>query len=107
MLDMAWIAAHACHMTDRTGLRACFDAVTTAPAKIMALVGYGITLGAAADMVVLAAADPIEAVRLRAPRSHVVRRGRVISETPLPAPRLNLPGRPSGLAAGCWAPSAL
>jgi cytosine deaminase len=107
MLDMGWIAAHACHLTDRKGLRACFDAVTEAPAKIMEIEGYGLRPGAAADMVVLAAADPIDALRLRAPRTHVIRRGRVIAETPLPEPRLRIDGRPETPGRDAWAPSPL
>lgn len=95
LLDIAWIAAHACHMTDRAGLRHCFEAVTTAPARIMGLEGYGLEPGCNADMVVLDAADPIEALRTRATRTHVIRRGRVIAETPAPVTRLDLPGRPA------------
>ena len=94
LLDIAWIAAHACHMTDRAGLRACFDAVTADPAKIMELDGYGLTPGGHADMVILDADDPIEAIRTRATRTHVIRRGKVICETAAPAPRLGLEGRP-------------
>jgi cytosine deaminase len=90
MLDIAWLAAHACHMTDRAGLRRCFDAVTQTPARIMGL-DFAVVEGAAADMVVLAAADPIDAVRLRAPRRHVIRRGAVIAETTLPGTLLSRP----------------
>jgi len=94
LLDIAWIAAHACHMTDRAGLRDCFDAVTADPAKIMELEGYGLAPGCNADMVVLDADEPIEAIRTRATRTHVIRRGKVICETAAPAPRLALEGRP-------------
>jgi cytosine deaminase len=93
LLDIAWVAAHACHMTDRGGLRACFDAVTTAPACIMELPDYGLFPGANADMVVLDAKDPIDAIRLRATRTHVIRRGTVIAQTPRVQTRLSLPGR--------------
>ena len=48
----------------------------------MGLEGYGLHVGAYADFVLLQAADPIEAVRLRAERLAVVRRGRVIARTP-------------------------
>ena len=94
LLDVAWIAAHACHMTDRAGLRACFDAVTTDPARIMGLGGDGLVPGAAADLVLLDATDPIDAIRTRATRTHVIRRGKLICETAPPAPRLSLDGRP-------------
>lgn len=95
LLDIAWIAAHACHMTNRTGLRECFEAVTADPAKIMKLEGYGLEPGAHADMIVLDAEEPIEAIRTRATRTHVIRRGKVICETTPPAARLALDGRPA------------
>lgn len=94
LLDIAWIAAHACHMTDREGLRDCFDAVTVDPAQIMKLDSYGLVPGAHADIVILDADDPIEAVRTRATRTHVLRRGKLICETSAPAARLALEGRP-------------
>jgi cytosine deaminase len=94
LLDVAWIAAHACHMTDRAGLRGCFDAVTTDPARIMGLGGDGLVPGAPANLVLLEATDPIDAIRTRATRTHVIRRGKLICETAPPAPKLSLDGRP-------------
>jgi cytosine deaminase len=41
-------------------------------------------------MVVLQAADPIEALRTRPARLHVIRRGRVIASTPKTNATLNL-----------------
>ncbi len=90
LLDIAWIAAHACHMTDRAGLRQCFDAVTSAPALIMGLSDYGLEVGRAADMVVLDATDTIEAIRLRPTRTHVIRRGKVICRSTPPRPELSV-----------------
>ncbi len=65
------------------------------PAAILGLDGYGLAAGCNADFVLLQAADPIEAVRLRATRLAVVRRGRVIAET---APR-HTPASPASTAA--------
>ena len=48
-------------------------------------------------MVVLQAADPFEAIRLKATRLAVIRRGRVIAETPAKVTSLDLPGRPERL----------
>jgi cytosine deaminase len=76
-------------------MRACFAAVTENPAKILGLEGYGLAPGCYADMVVLQAADPIEAIRLKPTRLHVIRRGKVIAETPAATTQLNLPGRPA------------
>jgi cytosine deaminase len=41
-------------------------------------------------MVVLQAADPVEALRLRATRLFVIRRGRVIAQTPVAETTLQL-----------------
>jgi cytosine deaminase len=76
-------------------MRACFDAVTAAPARILGLEGYGLAPGCHADFVLLDARDPVEAIRLRAARLAVVRRGRVIARTPQAIAVLDLPGRPA------------
>ena len=55
-------------------------------------------------MVLLQAADPIEAVRLRATRLIVVRRGRIIARTPARTSQLSLEGRPAKLDPASYAP---
>ena len=95
MLEVAHMAVHAAHMTSVDAMKACFDAVTTAPAQILNLDGYGLRPGCHADLLVLDAGDPVEAIRLKATRSQVIRRGRVIAETPPSLTRLDLPGRPA------------
>jgi cytosine deaminase len=94
MLDVAHMAVHVGHMASRDAMRFCFDAVTTNPARIMGLDGYGLEPGCNADFVILQAADAIEAIRLKPPRLAVVRRGRVIAETPPRVTRLHLEARP-------------
>jgi cytosine deaminase len=86
---------HVTQMTSRNGMRACFDAVTANGARIMGLEGYGLAPGCHADFVILQARDPIEAIRLRAARLKVVRRGKVVAENPPQTARLRLPGRPA------------
>jgi cytosine deaminase len=81
MLEVASMGMHVGQMTGQAEMRACFDAVTANAAKVMGLEGYGIAKGANADLVLLQAADPIEAIRLRPARLAVVRRGQVIAET--------------------------
>jgi cytosine deaminase len=85
-------------------MRFAFDAVTTNPAKIMGLEGYGLDVGCHADFVLLQARDPIEAIRLRATRLAVVRRGRVIAEAAPRVSRLSLPGRPGEVDGSAYAP---
>jgi cytosine deaminase len=82
MLEVAHMGLHVGQMTGMAEMRRCFEAVTINAAKIMVLPGYGLAPGCHADFVVLQAADPVEALRLRPARLHVVRRGKVIAETP-------------------------
>ena len=65
MLDVAHMAVHAVPMTSREAIAWTFPP-SRRPAPVMGLEGYGLYVGANADLVVLQAADPIEAVRLRA-----------------------------------------
>jgi cytosine deaminase len=94
MLEVAHMGAHVAHMTGRDQLRACFAAVTENAARIVGLEGYGLEPGCHGDLVVLDAADPIDAIRLRAARLYVVRRGKVVAESAPTTAKLDLPGRP-------------
>ncbi|MDP9045541.1 MAG: amidohydrolase family protein [Pseudomonadota bacterium] len=94
MLEVAHMGLHVAQMTSRSQMEACFDAVTVNAARVLGLEGYGLGVGDFADFVLLQARDPVEAIRLRASRLMVVRRGRVIAESPAAVARLDLPGRP-------------
>lgn len=94
MLEVAHMGLHVAQMTGQQAMHQCFLAVTAAPARILGLDGYGLDVGCHADFVLLDAATTVEAIRLRAARRLVVRRGQVISETPPVVAELNLPGRP-------------
>jgi cytosine deaminase len=94
MLEVAHMGLHVAQMTGQEAMRNCFAAVTVNPAHILQLDGYGIAPGKNADLVILQAADPVEAIRVRATRLAVLRRGKVIAETPAQTARLDLPGRP-------------
>ncbi len=106
MLEVAAMAVHVGHLSGRDAMRACFEAVTSAPAAIMGLDDYGIAPGRRADFVLLQAADPIEAIRLKAARLAVVRRGRVIAEAAPRLTRLALAGRPAEVDPAAYAPLA-
>jgi cytosine deaminase len=95
MLEVAQMGLHVAQMTSQAQMRACFDAVTVNSAKLMGLDDYGLEVGKAADFVLLQAHDPVEAIRLRAARLKVVRRGRVIAQSAPAAAALALPGRPA------------
>lgn len=95
MLEVAHMGLHVAQMTGVEASKACFRAVTDTPARILGLEGYGIAPGCHADLVVLDARDPIEAIRLRATRTLVMRRGKVISRAPANRSTLLIDGRPS------------
>lgn len=95
MLEVAHMGLHVAQMTGQEAMRACYRAVTETPATILGLEGYGIQVGCHADLVILDAANTIEAIRLRAARLTVIRRGKVISQMPAARASLQLDGRPS------------
>ena len=95
MLEVASMGLHVAQMTSQAQMRACFDAVTVNAARVMGLDGYGLDVGCHADFVLLQARDPVEAIRLRAARLLVVRRGTVIARSPPATAMLALPGRPA------------
>lgn len=94
MLDVAHMGLHVAQMTGQDAMRQCFEAVTSAPARILQLPRYGLAPGCHADFVLLQARDPIEAIRLRATRLQVYRRGQLVASTPDASATLKLPQRP-------------
>jgi cytosine deaminase len=97
MLEVAHMGLHVAQMTGQAAMRQCFMAVTETPARILGLQDYGVKPGCHADLVLLDAGGPVEAIRLRAARRLVLRRGQVISEAPPARATLHLPGRPQGV----------
>ncbi|MEC8666879.1 MAG: cytosine deaminase, partial [Pseudomonadota bacterium] len=59
-----------------------------------------------ADMVILQATDPGEAIRLRPNRIKVIRRGKTIAETAPEVSTLMLDGRPGQVDPAAYAPKA-
>jgi cytosine deaminase len=104
MLDVASMGLHVAQMTSRNAMRQCFAAVTTEPAKILNLEGYGLDVGCKADMVLLQAADTIEAIRLKATRLAVIKGGKVIARTPNRTSALHIAGRPARVDPASYAP---
>jgi cytosine/creatinine deaminase len=94
MLEVASMGLHVAQMTSQAGMQACFDAVTVNSARILGLEGYGLEPGCDASFVLLQARSPVEAIRLRAQRLLVVRRGVVLARGPRAEMQLALPGRP-------------
>ncbi|MFD1254073.1 Cytosine deaminase [Devosia equisanguinis] len=104
MLEVASMGLHVGQMTSRDAMRQCFDLVTTGPARIMHLDGYGLDIGCKADMVLLQAKDAIEAIRLKPARLKVIKSGKVIASTPRRETRLALENRPTTLDASLVGP---
>jgi cytosine deaminase len=94
MLEVAHMGLHVAQMTSQAAMRQCFDAVTLNPAKVMHLQGYGLEVGCDASFVLLQARDPVEAIRLRANRLKVWKKGRLVAETPEMTASLHVTGRP-------------
>jgi cytosine/creatinine deaminase len=98
MLEVASMGLHVAQMTSQAAMRQCFDAVTTSAARALQLPDYGLQIGCHADFVLLQARNPVEAIRLRATRLKVFRRGKLVAESPEATALLYLDGRPDGTA---------
>lgn len=77
-------------MTSQKGIGDCFNA-----AKVMHLQDYGLDAGCDASFVLLQARDAVEAIRLRANRLKVWKKGILLAETAEVLARLQLAGRPN------------
>ncbi|HSF94393.1 MAG TPA: amidohydrolase family protein [Thermohalobaculum sp.] len=91
MLDAAHMGLHVAQMTSPVQMRQCYEMVTTAPAQVMGLTDYGLAPGKLASLVVMDAADPIEAIRRRPERLAVISKGRVVARTEPARTTLSLP----------------
>ena len=90
LIEVAHMGLHVAQMTGVSQMRQIFDAITTNGARALGLEGYGLEPGCHADIIILQARDPQEALRLKPVRLYVIRRGRVIAETPPVLSRLEL-----------------
>ncbi|MFS8146083.1 amidohydrolase family protein [Rhizobium sp. BR 249] len=100
MLEVGHMAIHVAQMAGIEDKKKIFDALTVNSAKTMGLTGYGLAKGCNADLVILQASDPLEALRLKPNRLVVIRRGKVVARS---APRIGelfLDGRPARIDGG-------
>ena len=105
MLDVALMGLHVGQLSSREDMAWCFDAVTKNSAQIMGLEDYGLDVGCAANFNLLQAHDRIEAIRLRAHRLAVVRKGRVISKNAPINTEMSLEGRPRLVDPAAYSPT--
>jgi cytosine deaminase len=80
-LEIAFLMAHAAHMSLPAQVEKVFSMPTLAAAQALRLKGYGLQPGDNADVVVIDAKDCAEAIRFQSPRRWVVKRGQVVAET--------------------------
>lgn len=85
LLDVAFMAIHVCQMTGRAEMNACYEMITTNGAKTLNLQDeYEIEVGKPANLVILDASDPCDALRRRAIARHVIARGKLLASTAVP-----------------------
>ncbi|MDS9469434.1 amidohydrolase family protein [Paracoccus sp. MBLB3053] len=94
MLDVAFMGLHVAQMSSPEDMASCFRMVTETNAGIIGLDDFGLSVGKRASLVILDAADPVEALRLRPTRLTVISRGKVIARSPKGDTTLSIPGRP-------------
>lgn len=104
MLEVAHMGLHVAQLTSPEDMAWCFGAITETPARVLGLEGYGLAPGCNADMVILQARDAVEAIRLKPPRLHVIKRGKVIASAPRKVSTLSLEGRPETVDPSDYAP---
>ncbi len=80
-LEVTFLASHVAHLSRPHEIETVFDMQTGAAARTMGLADYGAELGCVADLVIIDASDPLEALTRRADRACVIKRGRVVAET--------------------------
>ena len=103
MLEVGHMAIHVAQMAGIEDKKKIFDALTVNSAKTMGLEGYGLEKGGNADLVILQARDPVEALRLKANRLTVIRRGKIIARSAPRIAELNLAGRPATVDGATYA----
>jgi cytosine deaminase len=80
-LEWAWSMAHAGRFCYREGIEQVFDMITSNSARAIGLDDYGIEVGKLANLVLLDARHPREAIQYRSDRLHVISRGRPVAST--------------------------
>jgi cytosine deaminase len=80
-LEVALITAHAAHLASPQEIQAAFDMPRYHAARVLRLERYGVTVGAPANLIILDARSPVEALRQHPSRRYVIRAGRILAET--------------------------
>jgi cytosine/creatinine deaminase len=78
MLEVAFLASHLLWMMSRTEMETLYDMITVNPANALHIADFGITVGAAANLVVLDQPDIGDALRFHAEPRAVISHGKQI-----------------------------
>ncbi len=79
MLERAFMLAYRSGFRDDPGIALALRMATYGGAQVMGLAHYGLTVGSVADLVLVEAQTPAEAVAYHPPRRLVLKRGRVVA----------------------------
>jgi cytosine deaminase len=79
MLERAYLIAYNSGFRDDPGLELALQMATHGAAQVIGATGYGLEVGAAADLVCIDAECAAEAVALHPPRRLVLKRGRIVA----------------------------
>jgi cytosine/creatinine deaminase len=93
LLRQALVGAMAAHLGNLDQMAGLLELVTTNPARALGLDDHRLAEGARADLVVLDAADPVQAITEQAEKLWVIKAGRVIART-VRTTELQLPATP-------------
>lgn len=80
MIGVAHMTVHVSQMTGLSEIDACFDMIGVNGARSLNVAGYGIEEGNPANLVVLDAASPFDALRYQAIPLYVISRGKIIAQ---------------------------
>jgi cytosine deaminase len=80
-LEVANFVAHAAHLSAPAQIQAAFDMPRYNAARSLRLGAYGIYEGAPANLVLIDARSPLEAIRHQAERLYVIRNGEILVES--------------------------
>jgi cytosine/creatinine deaminase len=80
LLRQALVAAMGAHLGNLDQLAWLLDLVTVNPARMLGLSDFGLAEGCRADLVVLDAADPAQAITEQAEKLWVIKAGRVVAQ---------------------------
>ena len=81
LLRQALVAAMIAHLGNLDQMAWLLDFITINPARAIGLEGYGLAEGCRADLVVLDARDPAQAITEQAEKLYVKKNGRVVART--------------------------